>query len=244
MTNLSYGPFISCKQAKAQGLSYYVSKKPCKHGHIAARHVTGRTCEQCKMQWYEGNKEQVNAQSKAWAAANPEKVKEVKTRSALKNRDAQNFRRKQHKAEFEKKHGLTRHQLYYSNPEARANRCETRRSWKKQKWTNDSQYRLKSVLSHRVRLALKSQGACKKTSAQDLLGCSADHAKQHIQSLFCSGMNWENMGQWHIDHIRPCASFDLTDPEQQKQCFHFSNLQPLWAADNLAKSDTWEPMAA
>jgi DNA/RNA endonuclease G (NUC1) len=52
-------------------------------------------------------------------------------------------------------------------------------------------------------------------------------------------MNWENYGKngWHIDHIIPCASFDLTDPKQQKNCFHYTNLQPLWAADNIRKSD-------
>lgn len=48
-------------------------------------------------------------------------------------------------------------------------------------------------------------------------------------------MNWENYGQWHIDHRLPCASFDLTQPDQQKACFHFSNQQPLWKRDNLAK---------
>jgi hypothetical protein len=52
-------------------------------------------------------------------------------------------------------------------------------------------------------------------------------------------MSWGNYGLhgWHVDHIIPCASFDLTDPEQQRQCFHYTNLQPLWAEDNLRKSD-------
>jgi hypothetical protein len=53
-------------------------------------------------------------------------------------------------------------------------------------------------------------------------------------------MSWDNHGKhgWHIDHIRPCASFDFSDPEQQQQCFHYSNLQPLWAGDNLSKGST------
>ena len=50
-------------------------------------------------------------------------------------------------------------------------------------------------------------------------------------------MNWDNYGQWHIDHIRPCASFNLLDPIEQKICFHYTNLQPLWAEDNLKKSN-------
>lgn len=49
-------------------------------------------------------------------------------------------------------------------------------------------------------------------------------------------MSWDNFGEWYIDHIKPCCSFDLTDIEQQKKCFHYTNLQPLWAIDNLKKS--------
>lgn len=55
-------------------------------------------------------------------------------------------------------------------------------------------------------------------------------------------MTWENwsLNGWHIDHIRPVSSFDLSDHAQVKECFHYSNLQPLWAIDNLKKSDSWE----
>lgn len=82
---------------------------------------------------------------------------------------------------------------------------------------------------------------CQRTVA--LLGCSIDALKLHLESRFTPGMNWSNFGRkkgiqcWEIDHILPCASFDLTDPEQQRKCFHFTNLQPLWATDNRSKSD-------
>lgn len=76
-----------------------------------------------------------------------------------------------------------------------------------------------------------------------LVGCSGEQLAAHLESLFVDGMTWQNYGKngWHIDHKRPCASFDLTDPEQQKQCFHYTNLQPLWWWDNIAKSDKYEP---
>ena len=79
----------------------------------------------------------------------------------------------------------------------------------------------------------------KKESAIDLLGCSLDYFKSYIESKFYIGMSWENHGlkTWHIDHIKPCASFDLTKVENQKICFHYTNMQPLWAFDNLSKSD-------
>ena len=62
---------------------------------------------------------------------------------------------------------------------------------------------------------------------------------KYIEAQFKPGMTWERYGEWHVDHIRPCASFDLTDPKQQKICFHYSNLQPLWAADNIKKGAKW-----
>ena len=57
-------------------------------------------------------------------------------------------------------------------------------------------------------------------------------------------MNWLNYGRhgWHVDHIRPCASFDLSKPSEQKKCFNYKNLQPLWEEDNLAKSDKYNPI--
>lgn len=107
----------------------------------------------------------------------------------------------------------------------------------KRKRKIDPEYRLKSVLRGRVYKALK--GLTKVSGTIDLLGCDVGHLKSWLESRFLSGMSWENHsigeGKWHIDHIRPCASFDLTDPEQQKVCFHYTNLQPLWAVDNLKK---------
>ena len=53
------------------------------------------------------------------------------------------------------------------------------------------------------------------------------------------GMSWENHGDWHVDHIRPCCSYDLTIEEEQKKCFHYTNLQPLWAEENLSKGGAY-----
>jgi hypothetical protein len=69
----------------------------------------------------------------------------------------------------------------------------------------------------------------------ELVGCSKDDLLVHLESKFTEGMTWENYGKWHIDHIRPCASFNLEDREEQKRCFHWTNLQPLWAQYNIRK---------
>ena len=95
--------------------------------------------------------------------------------------------------------------------------------------------RLRTNLYLRVNRLLK--GLCKSARTMALIGCTHEHLRAHISSQFKNGMSWENYGRagWHVDHIKPCASFDLSDPDQQKLCFHFSNLQPLWAVDNLSK---------
>lgn len=107
--------------------------------------------------------------------------------------------------------------------------------------TRDLNFRLKHRLRGRIRLALRSQQNETSTKIRQVLGCTIPEARRHLERQFLPGMTWENHGThgWHIDHIKPCASFDLSDPEQQKICFHFTNLQPLWAKDNLRKSDTF-----
>ena len=103
------------------------------------------------------------------------------------------------------------------------------------------QYKIAHSLRNRIRLALKNKDKkryekCQSTAT--LLGCSFVDFTQHIESLWLPGMNWENYGLygWHIDHIIPCIQFDLSQPSEQKLCFHYSNMQPLWAKDNLEKS--------
>lgn len=86
--------------------------------------------------------------------------------------------------------------------------------------------------------ALSGVGA-KSARTIELLGCPVWRLKFYLAVLFDPGMTWENHGEWHIDHIRPCKSFDLSDPSQQRECFHYSNLQPLWAPDNLIKGDKY-----
>jgi len=91
------------------------------------------------------------------------------------------------------------------------------------------------ALSVRIYHALK--GTTKKSARTEaLLGCSFFDFRRHMQAKFTDGMTWENYGQgWHADHIIPCAAFDLSKPEDQRKCFHYTNLQPLWGPDNLAK---------
>ncbi len=133
--------------------------------------------------------------------------------------------------------------VWIQNPENRK-RCvrnSTRSSLKRRRECLSA--KLVHLLRNRIRDAIRAKGAKKLQSSMELIGCSPAELKLHLESQFAPGMTWQNFGRkkgvqcWEIDHILPCASFDLTDPEQQRKCFHFTNLQPLWATDNRSKSD-------
>lgn len=106
---------------------------------------------------------------------------------------------------------------------------------KKRKLESKIASRLRTRIGHLVR----SNGFRKSDSTERLLGCSIDFFMGYIEALFLDGMSWENYGvnedNWHIDHIKPCNTFDLFDEEEQQRCFHYTNLRPLWSKDNLRR---------
>jgi len=103
----------------------------------------------------------------------------------------------------------------------------------------DINFKLTKYLRNRLYLALKNNQ--KTGHTLELLGCSIKFLKEHLEKEFREGMNWNNWGvgegKWNIDHIRPCASFDLSKASEQKKCFHYTNLQPLWARENYSKNN-------
>ena len=111
------------------------------------------------------------------------------------------------------------------------------KQWWHNKYHNNPLFAISQKIRSRMSAAIRSQRSHKANHSLKLIGCSFQELKLHLESLFTPGMTWENYGRygWHVDHILPCASFDLSKPEEQKKCFHFTNLQPLWARDNLVK---------
>ena len=79
------------------------------------------------------------------------------------------------------------------------------------------------------------RGTRKSAKTLELIGCDIIGLKVHLESQFKDGMTWDNYGEWHVDHIIPCASFDFSEKGEQERCFHYSNLQPLWAGENQSK---------
>ena len=108
---------------------------------------------------------------------------------------------------------------------------------KRRRFSSDIDYRLKTIIRIEIRQSIKNNKRYK--HSLDLLGCSVEEARTHLENQFTEGMTWDNYGKngWHIDHIIPLSYFDFSDPEQQKRAWHYTNLQPLWAIDNIRKSN-------
>ena len=184
---------------------------------------------------------------------NREKIIEQNTKYYEENKDYINSKKSEYSKVYEKvnrvKINARKRRHYQTNKEAHKKRGKKwieanyeahrayRRNYAKEKRANSIQYRLVDVLRCRLRSAIG--GEAKASSTMELLGCTAEYAVQHLENQFTEGMTWGNHSYrgWHIDHIIPCASYDMSDPEQQKECFRYTNLQPLWAEDNLKKSD-------
>jgi len=107
-------------------------------------------------------------------------------------------------------------------------------SYNKRRRKININFKLLNNLRNRIWEALKRNIKSKSTVL--LLGCSIDLLRNHLESQFKSGMTWNNYGKWHIDHIKPCCQFDLSKASEQKKCFNYTNLQPLWSIDNLKKN--------
>ncbi len=170
--------------------------------------------------------------NKLWRQKNPEKDKKIHEKWKKNNKKTlQKSSLRAYYRHHEKNKKLNRD---YKRKNKELLKTKNR-AYINKRYKEDFNYRLLVLTRGRIRKALKRNS--KNSSSLELLGCSIEQLKIHLEKQFLENMSWDNYGKWHIDHKIPCSSFDLSDPEQQKKCFHFSNLQPLWAEDNLRKSD-------
>jgi hypothetical protein len=187
--------------------------------------VRRKDCKDCR-----------SSQNKEWRDNNPERILENNRRNYDENKEVRLAYAKNYRNE-------NREVVHQKNIEYR----ETHRKelsarsveYTRERLKHDPVYKLKRNLRSRINNAIHNQYGEKAASSMELIGCTIQEVRGHIESQFVEGMTWDNHGEWHIDHIRPCASFNLEDPEEQKKCFHFTNLQPLWAEDNLKKGSRY-----
>lgn len=116
------------------------------------------------------------------------------------------------------------------------------KKWVAAKRKSDPVFRAVSSIRCVINYALR--GKAKAGHSLELIGCTPDFLRQHLENLFDIGMTWKNYGhghgKWCVDHKRPCASFDLSKPIQQKKCFHYTNLRPLWFIENIIKGSSYK----
>ncbi len=170
-----------------------------------------------------------------WCQDNPEQCRESKAKWRVENRE----RLRQYATQYRKENPervTEQNSKWYE--ENKGYKLNWHSEYKKRRRKENLQERLRVNLRNRFRKALKDRA--KKGSAVNELGCTIPALIKHLEGLFRPGMSWDNYGEWHIDHIRPLSGFDLSDPEQVKKACHFTNLQPLWAGENLSKGGAKE----
>lgn len=110
-----------------------------------------------------------------------------------------------------------------------------RNEYEKKRKANDIVFRISCSTRALIRACIKNNGFKKKSKTANILGCSFEEFKTHLESQFLPGMSWDNQGEWHIDHIMPVSMAKTYD--EVVRLNHYKNLRPLWAADNHRKSD-------
>ena len=201
---------------------------------------------QYRKQYYLKNKDKIKQylfknkdKIKQYLFKNKDKLRKQHKKYELKNKDKRKQQHKQWRLKNKNKYDEYQEQYKIKNRDKlKKDRLKNRdilRKYKIRRLKNNLNYRLRSRLSTRIYMAVKKYKKSKST--MQLVGCSLDYLKDYLESQFDDEMSWNNYGEWHIDHIIPCTSFDLSKPKQQQVCFHYSNLQPLWAIDNMSKGN-------
>jgi hypothetical protein len=208
-------------------------------------------CKECEklraVEYRKKNREKVNQSSKNWRNNNPENYKKTIQKYLEKNPNMTSTERiKVYRQDenFKKKYSLKRKEYYQNNVEQEREKSKKyyhenkqiirkkNNEWKNDKRKNDGFYRMKINLRHRLRDYLIGESKGKRT--KEIVGLDKIKFKLYIQSKFVDGMSWENYGKWHLDHIKPLCS--AKDNEEALMLNHYTNLQPLWAEDNLRKN--------
>jgi len=173
-------------------------------------------------------------ESKQYSENNKEKRKETIKKYYENNKEKRKEKNKVSFLENPEKIRAIKLKSYHKNKN-KDEQIDRRRKYRKYKRKTDEKYRLTEVVRSRIKDYLQRNNITKKNKTFDIVGCTPEFLKEHIEKQFKDGMSWDNYGfyGWHIDHIIPLSSAK-TDEELYKLC-HYSNLQPLWAKDNLIK---------
>lgn len=241
-----------CKKPYPSSLEYFVEDRSNIDG-------LGVICKKCrevrriyKKEYRKKNKVNIRAYNKKYAEDHCEYIAQYRSQYYQKNKDQIIL---QHK-EYTGRPKIIKKLANYNKDYRRKNKDQLReyeknrypkrknylRDYCKMRWDTDIEYRIISNLRSRLYLAIKHCKTKKSDHSMKLIGCSIKKLIKHLESQFDDKMTWDNYGYygWHIDHIKPCALFDLTKPKEQRKCFNYKNLQPLWGPDNWSKNSSYK----
>lgn len=214
---LKYCP--KCKlEVVVSGFSRNKSKKDGLNSH----------CNDCRKRYREENKDRIAKSNKKYRSKNFEKISNAKKNYYRKNKEDIASTMKSY-------YEANRDEILKYAANYRANNKEKLNEYSRKRRANDPLFAIVVDLRNRTLRAFNRAGYSKGSKTADMLGADWSVVKDHIESRFNRGMSWENKGKWHIDHIIPLASANTED--ELIQLCHYTNLQPLWAEDNLAKAD-------
>lgn len=203
---------ITRSEAIASGSAFYFTGRPCKRGHVSRRRVGSCSCVECESVYSES----AAIYKQNWYCANRKRILEKSRVAYEKNSE-----------------GKIAYALAYQKKNlsrivaARANRQKT-----------DNVYAAKERVRALIKQCLRTAGTEKNTRTSQILGCTTKQFKEHLERQFLPNMGWHNFSEWHIDHIVPVSS--AKTEEEVIALNHFTNLRPLWASENLRKSNRME----
>ncbi len=254
---------ISRREAKAQGLKWYFTDKPCsRSSHIAARQVSNGKCCECS-----------RADSKKWKSQNTGRIRQYMSSYREENADRCLSRAREYKRENAERLRHLDREYAEKHPEKkkawdkayrermgvkllerrrrrraeRPEQIEAERRWAKEnrgrlrelarrRYREDPDYAAAVMMRNFLRRLIRRNGMVKDGKTCDVLGYSAQELRRHIERQFSKGMTWANYGQWHIDHIVPVAEMIRAGENDPAVINALTNLRPLWARDNQRKS--------
>ena len=203
----------TCKKCgKVKSISEFVKCKKCKNG---VRGECSKCASERNLKNYHDNKELINEKRRENYSGTTEEIR---------------LRQKQWEKDNPEKIKIYSKRKYEKHKDKF---IENSMKWNSYKLKTDILFKLKSLLRTRIYNFLKSKCLTKSTSTERIVGCSNEYFKEYMENKFTEGMSWDNQGKWHIDHIIPLSS--ANSEEEIYKLFHYTNLQPLWAKDNLSK---------
>jgi hypothetical protein len=174
-----------------------------------------RWCRDCKKDYHTKNKDKINKQRRKYELINRDKILAKKRDYTAKTKD----QKRVYDIEYRKNN--------------KSKIAKYKKDWAI-KNKDKLEYKIVRNLRRRIHHAIKDN--YKSDHTITLLGCTIEFFLNYLESMFYEDMNWQNYGSiWHIDHIKPCYTFDLSKEEEQRTCFHYTNQRPLLASENLTR---------